>query len=133
MIWLLNAEAMVVYQVTQNDAIPWVIAIVVTCGQFIGYTLLYLFAHQLLRRWAFVRRSMDKVDLKEPGWKTYAVFATGGLCGIPPLLALFALYGSAQRGHWPRLLAAAMPGRLVWYMVWGYAPDFFRETFGWFP
>lgn len=130
--WFVNAEVMVVTQVTQHDAVPWLVALLTTFGQFIGYSALFLFADKVLARAAFVRRAVAKAHLRTPGWGTYAVFATGGLMGLPPLLALFTLYGSARIARLPLLLACAMPGRLLWYMGWAYAPNFIRDNFGWF-
>ncbi|MCC6621084.1 MAG: hypothetical protein IT385_07500 [Deltaproteobacteria bacterium] len=132
--WFMNGEAMVVLQVTQNpEAAPWLIALVATVAQFLGYTGLYQFAGVVLTRFQFVQRAVDKVKSKvslQGGWGTYTVFATGGLCGIPPLLALFTLYGSARAGPLPRLLMVAMPMRVVWYLGWAYAPDALRGVFG---
>ena len=131
-IWVFNAELLVITQVQNGGGVPWAIAIVTTVGQFCGYATLYLFADMFLARLAFVRRAVAKVKIHEPGWGTYALFVTGGLMGLPPLLALFTLYGSARVGHLPRLIACAMPGRICWYLGWAYAPNFLRDHFGWF-
>lgn len=135
-IWIFNAEVLVVTQVQNGGGTPWVIALITTAGQFCGYATLYLFANQFLARLKIVQRAVAKIESKvridRPGWGTYAMFATGGLCGIPPLLGLFALYGSARAGRLTRLLIAAAPGRICWYMTWAYAPDFLRENFGLF-
>ena len=131
--WFLNAEVLVVTQVTQGGGAPWLVALLTTLGQFIGYSTLYLFADRVLTRVAFIRRAVARAHLRTPGWGTYLAFTTGGLSGLPPLLALFTLYGSARVARLPRLLACAMPARLVWYLGWAYAPDFIRETFGWLP
>jgi len=132
--WFMNGEAMVVLQVTQNpDALPWLIALVATTAQFLGYIGLYQFASVVLTRFAFVRKAVEKVRSKvslQGGWATYVVFGTGGLCGIPPLLALFTLYGSARAGPLPRLVMIAAPLRLVWYLGWAYAPNALRDVFG---
>lgn len=135
-IWLFNGEALVVTQVQSGGGVPWAVALVTTAGQFCGYATLYLFADQFLSRLKPVQRAVAKVErrvrLDRPGWGTYLIFATGGLCGIPPLLGLFALYGSARAGHLPGLLVAAVPGRICWYLTWAYAPDFLRDNFGFF-
>ncbi len=131
--WFFNAEAMVVYQVSRNpDLAPWIVAVVTVAGQFIGYSALYHFAAQFLQRFAFVKRAAARVHVERTGIGTWAMFLTGGLCGIPPLLALFALYGSARVGPLRVLLLCAMPSRLAWYLGWAYAPDWIRDTFGWF-
>lgn len=131
-LWIFNGELLVVTQVQNGGGVPWAVALITTAGQFCGYATLYLFADQFLARLKFVQRAITKVKLGQPGWGTYAMFATGGLCGIPPLLALFSLYGSARAGHLTRLIAFALPGRICWYMTWAYAPDFLREHFGLF-
>jgi len=59
------------------------------------------------------------------------MFFTGGLFGLPPLLALFAVYGSARVGPFRTFVLIAAPARLTWYMGWAYAPDAIRDTFGW--
>ncbi|MFO0749079.1 MAG: hypothetical protein U1F43_25965 [Myxococcota bacterium] len=135
-LWLFNGEAMVVLQVTQNpDAAPWAIALCATTAQFIGYAVLYHFAGRVLTRFAFVRRSVEKVKEKTKlednvGWGSMTIFGTGGVIGVPPLLGLFTLYGSARAGPLLRLIAVAAPLRLVWYLTWAYAPDFLRQNFG---
>lgn len=155
-VWFFNAELLVVTQVETTDAAPWLIAACTTAGQFIGYAALYLFADRFLARLGVVQRSVVRVQRRFPrilppdppepavapgagavvsprgaarpvGWGSYAFFFTGGLMGIPPLLALFALYGSARLGRLALLLAFAMPARLVWYLLWAYAPDFIRD------
>lgn len=154
--WFFNAELLVVTQVETTDAAPWLIAACTTGGQFIGYAALYLFADRFLARLGVVQRSVTRVQRRFPrilppdppvapdptgddgagrplrtarpvGWGSYAFFFTGGLMGLPPLLALFALYGSARLGRLELLLAFAMPARLVWYLLWAYAPDFIRD------
>lgn len=132
--WFMNGEAMVVLQVTQNpEALPWLIAICATTAQFLGYIGLYQFASVVLTRFEFVRKAVDKVRSKvslDGGWPTYTVFATGGIIGIPPLLALFTLYGSARAGPLPRLVMIAAPLRLCWYLAWAYAPNALERVFG---
>lgn len=131
--WFFNAEAMVVYQVSSHpDLAPWLIALVTTIGQFIGYSALYHFGALFLRRFRFVERAVQKVQIKQAGPGTWVVFLTGGLCGLPPLLALFTLYGSARVGPLAQLLMCAVPARFAWYLGWAYAPDAIRDTFGWF-
>jgi len=128
-IWLFNAEVMVVAQMTAHpDATPWLIALMTVLGQFIGYVVLYTFAARILTRWEFVRRAVAKVQIREAGWGTYALFLSGGLVGFPPLLGLFTLYGSKRIGpiHW--LLLCAMPTRFVWYCGWAFAADWMREN-----
>jgi len=130
--WFFNAELMLVTQVATTDAWPWLLATLVTVGQFIGYAGLFLFANAFLARVAFVRRAVAKVRIRRAGWATYIMFGTGGLMGVPPLLALFALYGSAQVGRLQWLILAAMPPRFLWYLGWATAPELLREHFGWF-
>lgn len=130
-VWLFNAEAFVVLQVTQTDAVPWGVAVCTWIGQLIGYAVLYLFATRILGRFASVRRAVGKVPVNEPGWKSYSMFATGGLIGIPPLMPMFAIYGTKRIGRLERYMAAAAPGRLLWYLGWAYMPEFFRGAFGW--
>ena len=131
-LWIFNAEAMVVAQVSASpDVAPWLIALVTVTGQFLGYGALYHFARRVLARFAFVQRAASKVQIKQPGWGTWIMFVTGGLCGIPPLLALFTLCGAARVKPVSTLILCALPGRFAWYMGWAYAPDFLRETFGW--
>lgn len=133
LIWLINAEAMVVYQVgTDPGAAPWLIALAATLGQFIGYAALYHFASLFLTKFQFVRRSVAKVKIQQPGWGTWTMFTTGGLMGVPPLLGLFALYGSKKIGPLQRLLFCAMPTRFTWYCGWAYAAEFMRTNFGLF-
>jgi hypothetical protein len=132
-IWLFNAEAMVVVQVSQYpDAVPWLIAIMTTLGQFIGYALLYMFAERFIARFEFVRKAVSKVKIEQAGWGTMTVFGSGGLVGMPPLLALFTLYGSKRVGPLKLLLALAMPARFLWYCGWAYSADFMRENLAWF-
>ena len=119
-LWIVNAEALVVVQVTQTDALPWLVAPVTTVGQFIGYSVLFFFASGLLSRVAFIRRATRKVNVAEPGWPTFGMSTSGGLCGVPPLLALFTVYGSARAPGFAKLLAFALPARLVWYLAWAY-------------
>jgi hypothetical protein len=133
LIWLVNAEAMVVFQMTREpDAAPWLIALATVSGQFIGYAALYHFASKVLTRFESVRNAASKVQIKQPGWGSWAMFTTGGLMGVPPLLALFALYGSKRVGPLPMLMACAMPTRFVWYCGWAYAADFMRDNFTFF-
>ncbi len=66
------------------------------------------------------------------GPATCLVFASGGLMGLPPLLALFAIYGSARVGPVQTLVLSAAPFRFVWYLGWAYGLDYLRDTFGWF-
>ncbi len=136
-LWIFNAEVMVVTQVESGQS-PLVVATITTAGQFIGYALLFLFAERVLARLGGVRRAVDKVRSRypkwgdTPGWPTYSLFVTGGLVGLPPLLALFAIMGSARKGKLHHYLLCAAPTRFVWYLGWGYAPGFLRDTFGWF-
>ena len=133
LIWLINAEAMVVYQVTVDpEAAPWLIALAATAGQFIGYGALYHFASLVLTKLDFVRRSVAKVKIQNAGWGTWTMFTTGGLMGIPPLLGLFTLYGSKKVGPLAGFLLCAVPMRLVWYTSWAYAAEFMRENFSFF-
>lgn len=135
-LWIINAEAMVVLQVSQHpESAPWAIALAATVAQFIGYSILYRFASLVLTRFEFVRRSVAKVKERthlheEVGWGSMTLFGSGGVIGIPPLLGLFTLYGSAKAGPLLRLIAVAAPMRFVWYLVWAYAPDFLRQNFG---
>ncbi|MCA9513808.1 MAG: hypothetical protein KC635_02595 [Myxococcales bacterium] len=129
-LWFFNAEVFVYLRVSQTDAVPWLIALVVTCGQFIGYFVLFMLADRFIAKLGFVRRALEKVQLRRVGRASYVVFATGGLCGIPPLLGLFTLYGSARVIPFWKLACAAMPMRLVWYLVWAYSPDFMCDHLG---
>lgn len=130
-IWLFNAEVMVVAQMTAKpDALPWLVALMTVLGQFIGYTVLYLFAGRVLARWDFVRKAVSRVEIRERGWGTWVVFLTGGLAGVPPLLALFTLYGSKRAGPLPVLLVCAMPTRFVWYCGWAFAANWMRDNLG---
>jgi hypothetical protein len=132
-IWLFNAEAMVVLQVGRDpQAVPWLIALATTLGQFIGYTALYLFAEHVIARFAFVRRAVAKVRIEQAGTGSAAVFGSGGLVGVPPLLALFTLYGSKRVGPLGLLLATSVPARFCWYCGWAYSADFMRENLSWF-
>lgn len=144
-IWLFNAEVMVVAQMNANPgAAPWLIALMTVLGQFIGYALLYTFASRILTRWAFLRRAVAKVELRRPvaadgppgegdasmreaGWGTWTVFMSGGLIGFPPLLGLFTLYGSKKIGPLQALLLCAMPTRFIWYCGWAFAADWMRQ------
>ena len=142
--WFINAEAMVIWQVRQHpDLAPWSIALATTIGQMVGYALLHLFAGFFLARFGFVRRAVaryrarqaEKGEPRTPdkaGLATCLVFASGGLVGIPPLLALFAIYGSARVGPVQTLVLSAAPARFAWYLGWAYAPEYLRENFGWF-
>ncbi len=131
-LWFINAEAMVVYQVSSDPTLaPWLVALAATAGQFIGYAALYHFAASFLQRFRFVRRAAAKVRIETPGPGTWLMFFTGGLVGLPPLLALFTVYGSARVGPIGVLVACAAPARLAWYLGWAYAPDFIRDTFIW--
>lgn len=133
LIWLINAEAMVVYQTTADPgAAPWLIALATTCGQFMGYAALYHFAAKFLARFETVRKAAAKVQIKQPGPGTWAMFTTGGLMGVPPLLALFTLYGSKRIGPLYQLLMCAMPMRFIWYCGWAYGAEFMRENFTFF-
>lgn len=132
-IWLFNAEVMVVAQMhTHPDAAPWLIALMTVLGQFIGYALLWHFAARILNRWALVQRAVAKVRIEEPGWGTWTMFMTGGAVGVPPLLGLFTLYGSKRLGPLPTLLLCAMPTRFVWYCGWAFAADWMRANLGFF-
>jgi hypothetical protein len=111
---------------------PWLIAAATVSGQFIGYAALYHFASKVLTRFERVRVAAAKVQIKEPGWGTWAMFLTGGLAGVPPLLALFALYGSKKVGPLKMLLLCAMPMRFLWYCGWAYSADFMRDNFTFF-
>lgn len=132
-LWFFNGELWVVGAVTQNpEAMPWLIALCAVTAQFIGYSALYHFASAVLVRFAFVRKAVDKVKAKtkideRAGWGTYTLFMTGGIVGIPPLLALYTIYGSAKAGPLWKLIACSMPMRVIWYMVWAYAPEFLRN------
>lgn len=132
-LWLMNAEVMVVAQMTTHpDSLPWLIALMTVLGQFIGYALLYEFATRILARWAFVRRAVEKLKIERAGWGSRSLFVTGGLVGIPPLLGLFALYGSKRVGPLWQLLACSMPMRFVWYCGWAYAADWMRDNLSFF-
>jgi membrane protein YqaA with SNARE-associated domain len=129
--WFFNAEVMVVTQMSANrDALPWLVALMTVLGQFIGYVVLYLFAARILARVEFVKRAVAKVRIREAGWGTWTVFMTGGISGMPPLLALFTLYGSKNLGPLRALLACSMPMRFVWYCGWAYAADWMRHNLG---
>lgn len=128
-LWFFSAEIMIVHEVATTDGWPWLIAIVTVLGQFIGYFILFTLADRFIAKLRFVRRAIEKVQLKRIGRASYVVFATGGLCGIPPLLALFTLYGSARVMPFWKLASAAMPMRVVWYLVWAYSPEFLCEHF----
>ncbi len=147
--WFINAEAMVVVQVKDHpDLAPWSIALAATIGQMVGYALLYLFAGFFLARFGLVRRAVARykerwAERRSPGARagdaperaglaTCFVFASGGLVGLPPLLALFAIYGSARVGPVQTLVLSAAPFRFVWYLGWAYGLDYLRDTFGWF-
>ena len=132
-IWLFNAEVMVVAQMTANPtAAPWLVALMAVLGQFVGYSLLYIFAARILTRWESLRRAVARVEIREAGWGTWSMFMTGGLFGVPPLLALFTLYGSKQIGPLQGMLLCAMPSRLAWYCGWAYATDWMREHLAFF-
>lgn len=132
-LWFFNAEAMVVAQMTTHPgAVPWLVALATVVAQFIGYVLLYQFAARILVRWAFVRNAVGRVHIEKAGWGTRTMFMTGGIAGMPPLLALFALYGSKKVGPLPELLACAMPMRFIWYCGWAYAADWMRHNIAWF-
>ena len=149
-IWLFNAEVMVVAQMTANPtAVPWLIALMTVLGQFIGYVVLYTFAAKILTRWDFVRRAVAKVKIpganspsrrgrgearadrnaagdmpaRAEGWATWTLFLSGGLIGFPPLLGLFTLYGSKRIGPLTGMLLCAMPARFLWYCGWAFAAD----------
>lgn len=131
-LWIFNAEAMVVAQVSSSpDVAPWLIALVTVTGQFLGYGALYHFSRLVLTRFQFIERAAAKVDIKKPGWGTWLMFFTGGLCGMPPLLALFTVYGAARVKPVGVLILCAVPGRFAWYMAWAYAPNFVRDVLGW--
>jgi len=133
LIWLINAEAIVIFQVTTHpQAAPWLIALAATAGQFIGYGALYHFASQVLTRFDFIRRSVVKVKIQEAGWGTWTMFTTGGLVGIPPLLGLFTLYGSKKVGPLYGFLLCAVPMRFLWYSGWAYGAEFMRNNFSFF-
>ena len=130
-IWLFNAEVMVVAQMTAHpDAAPWLIALMTVLGQFIGYAVLYHFAAQILARWEFIRRAVARVQIKEAGWGTWTMFMTGGIVGVPPLLGLFTLYGSKRLGPLQNLLLCAMPGRFLWYLGWALSAEWMRANLG---
>ena len=130
-VWLFNAEVMVVAQMTANrDAVPWLIALMTVLGQFIGYVVLYTFAARFLARWEPLRKAVAKVRIREAGWGTYAVFLSGGLAGMPPLLALFLLYGSKNIGPLRAFLMCSMPMRFLWYCGWAYSADWMRHNLG---
>lgn len=134
-IWLFNAEVMVVAQMTTNPtAVPWLVALMTVLGQFIGYVVLYAFAARVLTRWAFVRKAVAKVKIpgtnadgdlptRAEGWATWTLFLSGGLVGFPPLLGLFTLYGSKRIGPLAGMLMCAMPARFLWYCGWAFAAD----------
>ncbi|PIE18882.1 MAG: hypothetical protein CSA66_03650 [Proteobacteria bacterium] len=136
-LWVFNAEVLVVTQV-HDGQLPWLVALVTTGGQFIGYALLFAFAERVLARLGGVRRAVDRVRRRHPawgdtpGWPTYSLFVMGGLMGLPPLLALFAIMGSAHKGRLLPYLLAAAPTRFIWYLGWAYAPGLLRDAFGWF-
>lgn len=132
-IWLFNAEVMVVTQMgTHPEAVPWLIALVTVLGQFIGYVLLYHFAARVLARSKSIRRAVARLEIRERGWGTVVVFSTGGAVGFPPLLALFALYGSKRSGPLSLLLICSMPTRFLWYCGWAYAAGWMRDNLGFF-
>jgi membrane protein YqaA with SNARE-associated domain len=132
-IWLFNAEIMVVTQMGLNpDVVPWLVALATVLGQFVGYVVLYLFAAQVLTRWRPLQRAVERVSIRPRGWGTGVVFATGGAVGVPPLLALFTLYGSKRTGPLSLLLIYAMPTRFVWYCGWAYAAEWMRANLGFF-
>jgi len=132
-IWLFNAEVMVVAQMSANpDAAPWLVALMTVLGQFIGYALLYTFAARILTRWKSLQEAVAKLRIREAGWGSWTMFLTGGLVGVPPLLALFTLYGSKRLGPLWTLLACAMPTRFIWYCGWAFAADWMRANLGFF-
>ncbi len=129
--WFFNAEVMVVAQMTTRpDAVPWLVALATVLGQFVGYVALYHFAARVLARSATVRGAVARVAIREKGWGTWVLFLTGGIAGVPPLLALFTLYGSKRLGPLPLMLACAMPTRFIWYCGWAYAADWMRDNLG---
>ncbi len=130
LIWLVNGEALVVLQVSQPDVVPWVVALAVTLGQFVGYACLFFGASTWLARVPTVARAVRRFELREAGPASYAAFATGGLVGIPPLLALFAVYGSADVERPRTLFLIALPTRFCWYLTWAYAGGFMVEHLG---
>jgi len=84
--------------------VPWLIALATVVAQFVGYVLLYQFAARILVplgvRGATPSRALR---IQKSGWGTRGMFMTGGIVGMPPLLALFALYGSKRVGPLPEL------------------------------
>jgi membrane protein YqaA with SNARE-associated domain len=86
--WLASPEAAVALFASRRDWNPLFVGAVAAGGQGVSLTVLFLFGHQLRRRWSWFDRQCERARARFGERMTrnaVVVSAASGLLGVPPV------------------------------------------------
>jgi membrane protein YqaA with SNARE-associated domain len=132
--FIINCEAWAIF-VGLMGTRDWVLlALSITGGQVVGFTLLYFFGSKLVRRVPRLQRAVDRFDKEKLKARAPWALSMGALVGVPPhnvMCAISPLVGLPFR----TVFAITLVGRGVRYLVLAGIPAWFAQYFdtSWIP
>jgi membrane protein YqaA with SNARE-associated domain len=113
---------------------PLWIALSLSIGQSIGFSLLYFFGGEICQRWTGLKKKIDTFDVARFQKRAFPFLCLASLIGLPPL-NLSCIASSMLKYPYHTLLPIVFLGRFIRYVSVASIPQIFQPYFNpnWLP
>ena len=132
--FLINCEAWAIFVGLMGTRNWLLLALSITIGQVIGFTLLYFFGRRLVARIPRLQRAVERFDQEKLRARAPWVLSMGALVGIPPHNVMCAVC-PAVGVPFRTVFVITLVGRGLRYLVLAGTPAWFAQYFdtSWIP
>ena len=110
-----------------SQKVDWIMmAFTLAFGQCVGFSIMYFFGDQIVARWRWFARKLERVNLDEYKGKRNTCTLLAACFGLPPLTAL-ALGGPLYEPAFKRFISICFCGRFLRFLVFAGAASFFSK------
>ena len=113
---------------------PLGIALSLSLGQSVGFSILYFFGGELCQRWTRLKKQVDSFDVDTFQKRAFPFLCLASFVGVPPL-NLSCIVSSMLKYPYRTLLPIVFLGRFIRYVSVASIPQLFQPYFNpeWLP
>ena len=130
---MISSEGIAIILALKGHSPLW-IALSLTLGQSIGFSLLYFFGGEICQRWTRLKKQIDTFDVDRFQKRAFPFLCLASFVGLPPL-NLSCIVSSMLKYPYQILLPVVFSGRFIRYVSIASIPQFFQPYFNpnWLP